>query len=67
MNYAPANAARIAPSNAASAAPGATVVNSLDAALAAAGEASEAFLIGGAFPVAYKGASIRKVDVEELA
>src|SRR5574343_451040 len=34
--------------NAAYAAPGATVVNSLDAALAAAGEASEAFLIGGA-------------------
>ncbi|MGL4408162.1 MAG: dihydrofolate reductase [Zoogloea sp.] len=34
--------------NAAYAAPGATVVNSLDAALAAASEASEAFLIGGA-------------------
>lgn len=29
--------------------------------------AKKAFLVGGAFPVAYKGASIRKVDVEELA
>lgn len=29
--------------------------------------AKKALLIGGAFPVAYKGASIRKVDVEELA
>lgn len=29
--------------------------------------AKKFFLIGGAFPVAYKGANIRKVDVEELA
>ena len=29
--------------------------------------AKKALLFGGAFPVAYKGASIRKVDVEELA
>lgn len=29
--------------------------------------AKKALLIGGAFPVAYKGASIRKVDIEELA
>lgn len=29
--------------------------------------AKKAFLVGGAFPVAYKGASVRTVEVEELA
>ena len=27
----------------------------------------KAFLVGGAFPVAYKGANVRTVEVEELA